>query len=172
MYGCKLFLSKKLADSGAFVYTHVSMKKWFVTAVLLCVLVLLFFPRRVQVGGITWWHVMMPGNCQLCLVESVSWQEESICLRFFRRPVDVDVSYDGFLVISSWPDKDSICYDVKRKCFLSCREELEAVSPAIAPKPRRAADDWASKDLLNICDPCGVREHWIERVERDFPLER
>ncbi len=148
------------------------MKKWLVTAALLCVLALLFFPRYVQVGGISWWHVMMPGNSQLCLIESVSWQEESLCLRFFRRPVDVDVSYDGFLVISSWPDKDSVYYDVRRKCFLSCREELEAVSPAKAPKPRRAADDWASKDLLNICEPYGVREHWIERVERDFPREK
>ena len=26
--------------------------------------------------------------------------------------------------------------------------------------------------LLNIHDSNGVKQHWIERVERDFPLER
>ncbi len=172
MYGCKFFLSKKLADSGCFVHTPVSMKKWLVTVALLCVSVLLFCSRCVQVGGIRWWHIMQPGNSERCLVESVSWQGETICLRFFRRPVDIDVGYDGFLVIFSWPDEDSLCYDVKRRCFLSCREELKAISPNTAPKPRNAADDWSFKDLLNIHDSCGVKQHWIERVERDFPLER
>lgn len=136
------------------------------------VFVVLFSPRRVRVGGIDWEHLMVPGNTQLCLMESVSWQGETICLRFFSPPVDVDVSYDGYLIIYAWQENSSVIYDVQRKCFLSSREELKAVSPKQASKPRNAADDWASKDLLNIHDSCGVKEHWIERVERDFPREK
>lgn len=149
--------------------------KWMMlVSVLLAAFVILklFSPRCVQVGGISWWHIMQPGNSERCLVESVSWQGETICRRFFRRPIDIDVGYDGFLIISSWPDEDSICYDVKRRCFLSCREELKAISPNTAPKPRNAADDWSFKNLLNIHDLNGVKQHWIERVERDFPRER
>lgn len=152
------------------------MKKAFIW--LLSVLfAALFFavlcsPRWVRVGGIDWWHIMQPANTQRCLVECVSWQGETICLRFFSPPVDVDVRYDGYLIIYAWQENSSVIYDVQRKSFLSCIEELEAVSPKQASKPRNAADDWAFKDLLNIHDSCGVKEHWIERVERDFPREK
>ena len=66
------------------------MKKafiWLVSGLFaVLVFVVLFSPRRVRVGGIDWEHLMVPGNTQLCLMESVSWQGETICLRFLSPP--------------------------------------------------------------------------------------
>lgn len=148
------------------------MKKIVLILFVLGLLLMMFMPRWARVGGISWWHITVPGSSSTqCIVEVVSWQGETIYCRFFSPPVDVSVEHEGYLMLTTWRDGDPPrYYDVQERKFIS-RQELERRNPPEAPRPAfRPEDDWGLTNLYNIAgsEPCKV--YWIQYVEKNLPL--
>ena len=134
-------------------------------------LLLVFMPRWARVGGISWWHIPVPGSSSTqCIVEAVSWQGETIYCRFFSPPVDVSVEYEGYLMLTTWRDGDPPrYYDVQERKFIS-RQELERRNPPMAPRPAfRPEDDWGLTNLYNIAGSNPFKTYWIQYVEKNLP---
>ena len=150
-----------------------AMKKIVLILFVLGLLLMMFMPRWARVGGISWWHITVPGSSSTqCIVEVVSWQGETIYCRFFSPPVDVSVEHEGYLMLTTWRDGDPPrYYDVQERKFIS-RQELSRRKPARVPRPSsNIYDDWALTDLYNIAGGTQfqVKEDWIRYVEQNLP---
>lgn len=154
-------------------YAVAPVLKWCVGLLLAGGLFLLFFvPRCRQVGGITWWHIQLPGcSSNTCQVEVVTWHGETVCCRFMKSPLDISVEYDGFLVLWDWAEGEYYLryYDVKQNRFLSA-SEFRLLNPPQSARPcPHAAGDWHLSDLYNITGDRSCKQPWLQRVEQDFP---
>lgn len=162
-----------LIGLASFIIVPLLVRKPWVLLLLPLPLVLCLNTRHARVGGINWWHVTMPFTSSTrCLVEVVSWQDETIYCRFFKPTLDIDVTRDGYLRLIIWTD-DPFCarYNVKQRRFVT-ETEFRLDNPPSAPKPDgRAADDWGLTNLYNLDPNCDLKWHWVRRVERDFPDE-
>ena len=100
------------------------MKKIVLIFIVLGLLLMMFMPRWVRVGGISWWHITVPGSASTqCIVEVVSWQGETIYCRFFSPPVDVCLKYEGYLTLTTWLNGDPLrYYDVQQRTYISWQE--------------------------------------------------
>ena len=149
------------------------MKKIVLLLFVLGVVLLMFMPRWARVGGISWWHITVPGSASTqCIVEVVSWQGETIYCRFFSTPVDVCLEYEGYLTLTTWPDSTPCrYYDVQQREYIS-PQELTRRKPARIPKPVSRAyvyDDWGMTNLYNIAGREPFKGHWIRYVEQNLP---
>ena len=147
------------------------MKKIVLILFVLGLLLMMFMPRWARVGGISWWHITVPGSASnQCIVEVVSWQGETIYCRFFSPPVDVSVEHEGYLMLTTWRDGDPPrYYDVQERKFISW-QELERRNPPEAPRPAfRPEDDWGLTNLYNIAGSEPFKVYWIQYVEKNLP---
>ena len=149
------------------------MKKIVLILLALGLLLMMFLPRWVRVGGISWWHITVPGSASTqCIVEVVSWQGETIYCRFFSPPVDVCLEYEGYLTLTTWNGDPLRYYDVQQRTYIS-EQELERRNPARIPKPASRTsyvyDDWGMTNLYNIADREPIKTHFIQYVEKNLP---
>ncbi len=149
------------------------MKKIVLLLFVLGLLLMMFMPRWARVGGISWWHITVPGSSSTqCIVEVVSWQGETIYCRFFSSPVDVCLEYEGYLTLTTWLNGDPLrYYDVQQRTYIS-ELELERRNPAPIPKPVSRTyvyDDWGMTNLYNIAGREPFKTHFIQYVEKNLP---